>query len=135
MPDFRHFSRGAYKKARKMGWLADYKWLIDYSDATSEGHLYWTRERCFIEAKRFTTLRAFREESPAAYQIAARNNWISGYEWIRSERMYYLTFNRCYKAAKKYSSVDDFAAGSPEAYGKAVREKWIKEYEWLSPSI
>jgi len=53
MEDFRNLSSVAYTKAKKKGWLEDYVWLGKKSrkKTTPQSVLFWTKERCYEEAK------------------------------------------------------------------------------------
>lgn len=134
--DFKAHSRKAYNLATKKGWIKDYTWLVEPPKNENDHHApfysYWTKENCFKNAKRFTTLRDFREQSSSAYQIAAKNNWLGDYYWMASERKAYLTYNRCYKEAKLYNTMEDFMKGSPSEYKKSLKQDWLREYHWLN---
>ena len=80
LKDFIHGSGGAYAKARKQGWLEDYNFLY----TPHHKPRYWNHERCYEEAKKYSSRGEFALGSGSAYNAAKRNGWLNEYSWFVS---------------------------------------------------
>lgn len=76
--DFHKKSFGAYKVALKNRWLDDYYWFSE----TKKENNYWSYERCYNEARKFTSLVEFRKNSTSAYGSARKNGWLGDFTWL-----------------------------------------------------
>ena len=94
---------------------------------------YWTYERCFEEAKKYKTRMDFKNGSPRAYSLSAKNKWLDDYNWFEliQRPNGYWTKKRCFEEASKYSLMKDFSKQSPSAHSKASKEGWLRDYTWL----
>ena len=45
----------------------------------------WTEENCLEEAKKYTTLKDFINNSKRAYRVSLKNSWISNYTWLKRD--------------------------------------------------
>jgi len=140
--DFRNLSGVAYTKAKKKGWLEDYVWLGKKSrkKTTPQSVLFWTKERCYEEAKKYKTRTEFEYAKGAnsAYRIDVKNGWIEEYEWMTPKSKphgYWNDYERCFNEAKKYKTRSEFqyAKGASRAYKTAVQNGWIDDYTWFQP--
>ena len=43
---------------------------------------FWTEEKCYEEASRYTEMKSFRTMSEDAYNAALRHNWLKNYTWL-----------------------------------------------------
>ena len=43
---------------------------------------FWTEEKCYEEASRYTEMKSFRTMSADAYNAALRHNWLKNYTWL-----------------------------------------------------
>lgn len=43
---------------------------------------YWTKERVFEEAKKYTSRKAFSNGNGTAYKIASKNGWLDEMPWM-----------------------------------------------------
>ena len=123
--EFAVASDTAYRYARRNGWLDDYTWFN--STTTPAG--YWTYERCCDEAKKYKTMKDFRQAHNAAYDVAHRNGWIDEYTWL--EKKFTWTYEACYEVAKQYKTKREFEKGRAGAYIAARRKGWLKDYIWM----
>lgn len=46
----------------------------------------WTKETCYAEAQKYTTLSEFRTNAPSAMDIAYKNGWLNEYTWLAKAR-------------------------------------------------
>lgn len=140
--DFRRFSHGAYKEAIKSGWLETYDWLSNKpkQSKTLNSVLFWTKERCYEEAKKYKTRTEFQYAKGAstAYKISVKNGWIEEYEWMQPKAKpngYWDNYKRCFEEAKKYKTRTEFqyAKGASRAYKYSVKNGWIDDFTWMQP--
>lgn len=125
--EFRRASASAYT-------TASHKKILDQicshmvEGRRKSGH--WTLETLSEEAKKYSTLKDFRENSPVAYQSARQRGLLvrvtSGLDRTKpgGHPTGAWTKQRVIKEAEKFSSLSDFAKYSSAAYRKALREGW-----------
>lgn len=125
--EFKNGCAVAYNVAREKDWLDEYTWFEIKQNPSG----YWTYERCFEEAKKYTIKARFERESPTACRVARKHRWLDDYTWLEKSKNNpsgYWTYDRCQKEAEKYTVKEHFAKGSPKAYGAAVRNKWLDDW-------
>ena len=120
---FEDISPGAFRAAKKNGWLSDYTWL----KRTSKPAGYWTYETCYEEAKRYRSRGELKKNARTAYRTALKNGWLDDYTWF--EILWRPKWNRetCFKEAKKYHSRTDFRRECPSGYATAWKHGWLDE--------
>ena len=116
----------AYKVARENGWLNDYTWFEEFSKPSG----FWSYERCYEEARKYQSLRDFRNNSPSACVIAGRNGWLEKFDWLIKKRNRW-TYNECYDLAKGLPSRTAFRNAYLTAYQAAIENEWINDYTWF----
>ena len=91
---------------------------------------YWTKERCYQEANKYTTRNEFLKGSASAYQIAQRNGWLdevcANLSYVVKPPRYW-TKERCASHANKYQHRNDFFLHVPTAYRSAQRNGWLDD--------
>ena len=117
-----------YSSARKHGWLEDYTWFKPARKQVSVG--YWTYERCYEEAQKYSSLKEFGEHANGALQYASKMSWLKDYTWF--EKPFRWTKELVEKEARKYTSKYDFYNGSKNAYGAAVKYGWLDAFDWFA---
>lgn len=124
---YRH--RSVAQKALREGWYEEYSWLPRFRVPRN----HWTEEACKAEARKYRSVREFREKSPTAYVTANREGWAMAYTWLEREvaPKGIWTEDRCLEEAKKYGTKTEFLKGSPNAYYTACRKGWLKAYTFL----
>lgn len=91
---------------------------------------YWTKERCFMEAEKYSSISSFSEGSPTAYSRLCDQDLIAdaSYHMSREKRgPNYWTFDRCVAEAEKYKSRNELRTLSSGCYDKALSMGWINE--------
>jgi len=97
----------------------------------------WTREACYEEAKKYTTVYEFSKGCGSAYYRARKEGWVKEYTWFvdghkrDSQRRIKWTYETCRKESQKYKSRGEFSKGNPPAYQVALKNKWLDSYTWL----
>ena len=132
--DFAKQSPSAYNVAWKNKWLGDYTWFEDGVKVRTDKLIVWTYEKCYEEAKKFTTLNEFRNNSKVAYSSAYKNKWLDDYWWLKRERKkrgIWQNYDNCYNAAKEYSTLTEFSKGNSGAYQSSYKHGWLKDYIWF----
>lgn len=119
-------SGAAYKAARENNWLKDYTWFEEKRKPAG----YWTYERCYEEAKKYTQKLQFKRGSGSAYIISKRNGWLGDYKWFveKTKPHGYWTYEHCKEEAAQYQSRADFRKGSSGAYDAALNKGWLDEF-------
>lgn len=90
---------------------------------------YWTKERCYEEAKKYTNREQFNKSSSAAYHSALNHSWLDDYTWFKKPFLW--TEELCYEEAKKYTTKKEFERNCSGGYSAALRNKWLDNYIWL----
>lgn len=96
---------------------------------------YWTKERCELEAKKYSTKTQFQKNERGAVNAAIQHGW---YEEITSHMTLkkktngdkpdgYWTKERCTKEAKKYKSKTEFRKSNGSAFTAAYQKGWWNE--------
>ena len=70
-----------YRIALNNDWLKDYSWLKRQQKPRG----YWTKERCFMEAKRYKTKKELEKNNGSVYVISRRNGWLKDYVWMEKK--------------------------------------------------
>lgn len=135
LKDFCNNSSSAYSMARKHGWLLQFSWLKRKQKPKG----YWTKERCYEEAKKYKSRKEFEANVPTAYMKSLRYKWIDEYNWftptskLLSAHQRKWNYETCKEESKKYSSRGEFSEMCSSAWAVAKKKGWLDEYTWLVP--
>ena len=82
LKEFREKANGAYCAASKL------KITHKLYNLTTPGNIpnFWTKEKCFEEAKKYNTKIEFHDSAQGAWNASKRNGWIEEYTWLKSTR-------------------------------------------------
>lgn len=121
--EFQEGSSRAYKLAGPKGFnIRDD--VCSHMDILREN---WDKDSVLLEAKKYETLRDFREHSNKAYHYASRKNILDEVcEHLKSDRIKW-SFDKVIEEALKYDKRDDFRLNSSGAYGYAQRHAFLDE--------
>ena len=127
--EFRNNNRRAYDAACRHKWIDKFNCFI--SGVTPAN--YWTYEKCYEEAKKYTCRSEFQRKKRGAYKAALRNKWLDNYTWFEKPEAHNKKWNyeTCYEEAKKYKSFKEFRENATKALELAKKSGWISEYTWL----
>ena len=127
--EFSQNNPGAYDAARRNGWLNEYTFF----ETKRKPKVYWNRETCFDEAKKYKSRIEFKENNSSAYRAALKNGWLDDYTWfeIKHKSKDYWNKETCYVEAKKYKSKKEFHDKCRLAYESAKTNGWLDDYTWL----
>ena len=114
---------GAYRKALKNGWLDDYTWF----EKMKKPNGYWNREKCFEEAKKYSTRSGFQRQSKGAYLFALKAGWLNDYSWFKPLTGFW-TYDACKAEAAKYERRGQFKVGCIGAYTKSRINGWLDDF-------
>lgn len=126
----RDFHRGcgsAYTAATRHGWLDE---ICSHMIATAKPSGYWSRERCFEEAKKYTSQIEFRTNSPGAYNALKKKGWLKdacAHMELDKHLPGYWIKEKCREEAKKYKAKSAFRKGCQGAYNSAWTHGWLDE--------
>ncbi len=121
--DFRKQSGAAYTAAQKNNWLND---ICEHMQELIKPVRYWTKEKCHVEALKYTTRSNFAEKSSAAYKNSIKYNYdvFSHMQELQKPNGYW-TYEKCKEEALKYNTKKDFAKNSSGAYNTIRNNKWL----------
>jgi hypothetical protein len=112
--DFRKKSPGAFKSARKKGWLRELT-------SNLEKRFIWTEEKVLELAKDYSEYSEFYKNHRIACEVGHENGWINlnkrkkwDYESVKQE-------------ASKYEKRNDFCVNSPSAYQYALKNNLLDD--------
>lgn len=91
---------------------------------------FWTKERCHIEALKYTNRRDFHFKSKSAYGAAWIHGWlddICSHMELYSKPSGYWTKERCAARAKKYIRRSEFQRHERAAYSAAWKNGWLND--------
>lgn len=126
--EFRKGSQVAYYKALRKKWIDDYTWLVYMKKPNN----YYSYERCYEEAKKYTSRGEFAKGNQSAYNNAWKNRWLNDYYWFsESASAKRWNYETCLEESKKYKTRTEFHDGSNSAYAVARKNNWLDEYIWL----
>lgn len=104
--------------------------VLNIAKTGSLGALYkWTREKCYEEAKKYTTLAEFQKNAGSVYNAARKNGWLKEYVWLKRRKIW--SREDCYKEASKYKTPLEFRKGNGGAYSAAWKNGWLNDYTWF----
>lgn len=130
--EFQKKFSGAYKNCLKYGWLDE---VCSHMKHIKHRNGYWNDEKVLEEAKKYTTLKEFRENSSGAYDYAYDKkdllDKIKEILKVGKKPNGYWTYERCYEEAKKYTTLIDFHDKSSSSYTYARDNDWLKNFIWL----
>lgn len=132
--DFRENEQNCYAACVKHKYLKYFVWLERKSKTSG----YWTKERCYEEAKKYNTIREFETTSMSACVIARRNGWMKDYVWLKRMNKpsgYWKDKDNIFDTAKKCKTKYEFAKKYPNAYEWANEYNLLIEMDWLKPNI
>lgn len=132
--DFEKGSPRAYSVARTNNWLKNFDWLITINKPLG----YWTKERVFEEARKYTMKHLFSKGCRGAYGAAERNGWLEEMTWFEkpnpnNPRVW--SKEVVFALAEQFETKTEFRKANKGAYNVAWRNGWLEEMEWLETSV
>lgn len=143
-----------YKYLKKTGIIPEFKELTDYIDkylsiikekeylehykfegwnilnkyptgALGGNTLYWTKENCIENAKKYSTLKEWRLNNNSVYCTAIKRGWIEECtnHMIRTYKIW--TKEKCIEDAKKYLTVMEWRKHSEGAFKASSKNNWL----------
>lgn len=121
-------SSGAEKASRKFGWIDE---CIEHmEDGRSNREIYWTKERCIQEAKKYKTRGEWSLNSNS-YKTARLRGWAdectTHMKRIIKPQGYWDIKENVLEEAKKYKTKSDWAKKQQTSYSKACKFGWLNE--------
>ena len=90
--------------------------------------LYWTKEKCLVEALKFNMKSDFNLHSKGAYGSARYNGWLPEmYSHMKPFQRQYWTKERCRSEALKYNTSAELRKNCRGAYEAIKRYNWLDE--------
>lgn len=126
---FQKNSNAAYTAAWRNGWMDNFTWFVEKQKPNG----YWTYEKCYDEAKKYSSASEFSKKDSAAANAAYKNGWMKDYTWFKRPEAHNKkwTYEKCYNEAKKYSSRGELNKYARGAYKVALKNGWLDDYTWF----
>ena len=115
----------AYNSSLRNGWIDD---ICKHMFGRSNPCVYWNKERCRLEALKYSNRTDFSKQSNGAYSAALKRGWLDEicqhmvirwqYKWDKES---------CRKEALKYTTRTEFQHNSSGAYTAALKQGWLDE--------
>ena len=113
--------RGAYDKAKEMGWLDKYTWL-SHQKLQSE----WDYESCKKEAMKYSSRNEFGKHSYGAYTQARKQGWLDEFYPVPLRRVF--DYDTCKQLSAKYNSVSELLANDRSLYETLRKKGWMDDF-------
>lgn len=114
----------AYAAATSNGWHN----ICSRHMLPAERPIYWTKERCIEEARKYSTLKEWGTKSASSYAIALRRKWkdecAAHMKKFKSDSW---TLERCIEKAKSFERITEWSLKSSSSYCTAWRNGWLDQ--------
>ena len=100
----------------------------------------WTYEKCYEEAKKYSTITEFQKGGGGAYFKARKNGWLKNYYWfvnglkLLGQKRTVWTYDACYELAKQCCKKSELKVKNQRAYDVARKNGWFDDYTWFIPT-
>lgn len=115
----------AYNSSLRNGWIED---ICKHMSGRSIPCDYWNKERCRLEALKYSNRSEFSKQSNGAYTTALKNGWldeICKHMIIKWQRKW--DKESCRREAIKYTTRTEFQNNSHGAWAAANKKGWLDE--------
>ena len=133
LKEFREKANGAYSAASKLKIIYKLYSLAIFESMPN----FWTKEKCFEEAKKYNTRIEFHNSCAGAWKASKRNGWLEEYTWMRSTRNANYgktyTFNEINEITKKCFNKSEFKQKHFHQYEFAKKNKWLDKLDYQGP--
>ena len=95
---------------------------------------YWTKERVFEEARKYSTKHLFYEGCRGGYGAAERNGWFNEMTWFEEpnpNKPKVWTKEAVFALARTCATKIEFRKANKGAYNVAWKNGWLDEMDWL----
>ncbi len=98
---------------------------------------YWDYDKCYAEAKKYSTVSEFAKGNGSAHYRAKENGWIKDYCWfvdgktVSAHRRTKWDYDSCYKLAQECIKKSEFKEKNNRAYNVARKNGWFEDYYWF----
>lgn len=126
----------AYRKSLKRGWHDEICKHMIITPSLPAGT--WTKEKCRLEAQKYTTRTEFSKHNSTAYSLAVKKGWLNEIcqhmvsirklpSGKRPPNGYWNNKQNCAEVAALCSSRTEFQQKYATAYGRSLKNGWIDE--------
>ena len=123
--EFRKNCSAAYSKVYDNKWLDE---ICSHMIEITKPRGYWTKEKCRIEALKYTTRTDFQNESSSAYIKSLKNKWLDEFcSHMEKKPSGYWIKEKCHEESLKYKTRTEFQNKSVSAYYISSKNKWLDE--------
>ena len=119
--EFRRMCKGAYDKAKEMGWMEEYTWLSRQKHQSE-----WDYESCKKEAKTYNNKFEFQKKSHGAYLRSLREGWLDDFFPNPLRRV--LDYDSCKRLAAKYQTPQEMRKSDRSLYETIKNKGWMDDF-------
>lgn len=122
--DFNRYSKSAYSKAFKSGWLDD---ICSHMNTKKSRKI--TKELCYEVSSGYTNKSEFIVKEPNIYTVIIKNGWLDAFDHMvrKIKPNGYWTKEVIHKEALKYETRSEFQKYSMAAYVQAVKRGYLND--------
>jgi predicted GIY-YIG superfamily endonuclease len=90
--------------------------------------LKWSKEQCFIETRKFSTINDFKKNNPSAYNVIRKNGWFDLYSHMIRPKNHKFKWSkeRCKEKAILFTTKKELKEKFPGAMSAAYKNKWVE---------
>lgn len=99
---------------------------------------YWTKERVFEEARKYTMKYLFSKGCRGAYGAAERNGWFEEMTWFEDPQPAKPTKwskEAVFEYSHQFKTKREFRKANKSAYNAAWKKNWLEEMTWLDVPV
>lgn len=91
-----------------------------------------TYEKCYEAAKKFETIKDFREAYKSTlYSAACKNGWLKNFTWLKRKKTKAYTYEEYISIAKQFKYSSDFRAAHSSLWAVGHNKGWHKDCTWF----
>lgn len=114
----------SFYTARAQGWVDLCTGHMTFKNNKPWHGIEWTKELCIEDAKKYSTVSAWRKDRRGVYSIAVDNGWLE--ECSAHFKDYHIwTFEACQVEAKKHPTRAGWRANCKHSYRAAKKKGWL----------
>jgi len=122
-----------YYAVDKNNWVDEICELYNWERLNKKPNGYWTKERCFEEAKQYNNLAELRKNKHRIYNVLLDKNYLNelcelmNWSIQKTKPNGYWTKERCIEEAKQYNNLSEFRKNALTVYQITYKHNWIYE--------
>ena len=113
-PEFRDRYPVAYRQMLEKGTVKDFYSLMPWENRRRSKPHIWTKEACFAESRKYSSLYDFRTKSFNVYNICCKRGWLGEMTWI--QRTNSFNVDTLLEGMRRYKDISELRKRDPKTY-------------------